>query len=116
MSINSKMVASAAPKAKPPNAGKGRVKGVPNKSTAAVKQALIEAFDELGGVPSLVAWAKKQPTEFYKLWAKMMPLEVSGPNGGPIQLEAVVGIIEKLTPEERVTLRELAEKLEGAGA
>lgn len=58
------------------NRGKGRVKGVPNKATKAVKEALQEAFDGLGGVASLTAWAKNEPTEFYKLWAKLLPTEV----------------------------------------
>jgi len=54
----------------------GRVKGVPNKTTKAVKDALQEAFEGLGGVVALTAWAKKEPTEFYKIWAKLLPTEV----------------------------------------
>lgn len=54
----------------------GRPKGASNKSTKAVKEALQEAFEGLGGVPSLVEWAKSEPTEFYKLWSKIMPTEV----------------------------------------
>jgi hypothetical protein len=55
---------------------KGRPKGVPNKSTVSTKAALIEAFEQLGGVPSLVQWATNEPTEFYRLWSKMLPLDV----------------------------------------
>lgn len=58
------------------NRGKGRVKGVPNKSTKAVKEALQEAFEGIGGVNALVEWAKTEQTEFYKLWAKLLPTEV----------------------------------------
>lgn len=54
----------------------GRQKGTPNKATAAVKDALTEAFGELGGVPSLVTWGRDQPGEFYKLWVKMLPQEI----------------------------------------
>lgn len=42
-----------------------------------MKEALREAFEEQGGVPSLVAWAKGEPTEFYKLWARMLPTEIA---------------------------------------
>lgn len=56
--------------------GKGRPVGAVNKSTRAVKEALQEAFEGLGGVPSLIAWAKEEPTEFYKLWTKLLPAEV----------------------------------------
>ena len=55
----------------------GRPKGASNKSTKAVKEALQEAFDGLGGVPSLIEWAKSEPTEFYKLWSKLLPQEVN---------------------------------------
>lgn len=75
------------------NAGKGRKKGTPNKTTASVKAALTEAFDRLGGVPSLVAFGQEQPAEFYKLWAKILPkeLEVSGKDGAPIGVSVVFG-------------------------
>lgn len=55
----------------------GRVAGTPNKSTTAVKTALIDAFERLGGVTALVDWGKSEPTEFYKLWAKVMPTQVN---------------------------------------
>jgi len=60
------------------NKGPGRKKGVPNKTTASVKAALEEAFKKRGGVKSLLEWAETQPTEFYKLWAKLLPLTVEG--------------------------------------
>ena len=55
----------------------GRVKGTPNKVTTAVKEALELAFDGIGGVAQLRDWAQDNPTEFYKLWAKMLPQEVN---------------------------------------
>lgn len=53
----------------------GRKKGTPNKATTEVKNALISAFDEMGGVPALVEWGRENPTEFYKLWVKVMPVQ-----------------------------------------
>lgn len=58
------------------NAGKGRPLGSPNKATASVKAVLEEAFEKMGGVSSLVTWAKNEPTEFYKLYAKLLPVQV----------------------------------------
>lgn len=58
------------------NAGKGRPAGALNKSTKAVKEALQEAFEGMGGTTRLIEWAKEDPTEFYKLWAKLLPAEV----------------------------------------
>jgi hypothetical protein len=57
---------------------KGRKEGVPNKTTAAVKEALTLAFEGIGGVEELKAWAKDNRTEFFKLWAKLLPAEVTG--------------------------------------
>lgn len=71
----------------------GRRKGTPNRSTAAVKAALLEAFEKLGGAPSLVLWGKKNPTEFYKLWAKLLPLEVKNADGEPFKVQNVTEVI-----------------------
>ena len=68
-------------------AGKGRPKGVPNKSTIAVKQALIDAFDRIGGVAKLVEYGKAEPGEFYKLWVKVLPLEIAGADGGALTVQ-----------------------------
>lgn len=64
---------------KPPNAGKGRVAGVPNKFTKAFKEAVLEAFHELDGVNGLVVWGRDNRTEFYKIAARLIPHEVVGP-------------------------------------
>lgn len=71
-------------------AGPGRPKGSVNKTTASVKAALTEAFEKRGGVPALIAWSKEDPKEFYKLWGKMLPQEVSGPDGEPIKFSGTL--------------------------
>lgn len=73
----------------PPNAGKGRPKGSLNKTTKSVKEALVAAFEKRGGVDSLVKWAKENETEFYKLWGRLAPTEVSGPDGNPIAVQHI---------------------------
>lgn len=79
-------------------AGQGRPKGSPNKVTSSMKQAIAEAFEQLGGTNRMVQWALEDPkhlTEFYKLAARLIPVEtqVTGSNGGPIQtVLEVVGV------------------------
>lgn len=71
----------------------GRQKGTPNKTTVAVKEALEAAFQGIGGVPRLQAWAEKEPGEFYKLWVKTLPQQIknehTGPGGGPIETRSL---------------------------
>lgn len=69
----------------------GRRKGSLNKTTQGVKQALEMAFEQMGGVPTLLTWAKAEPTEFYKLWGKLIPkdLELSGKGGGALVIRVV---------------------------
>lgn len=64
----------------------GRTKGVPNKVSRTAKENVIAVFTRLGGTHAMAEWAKKNETDFYRLYAKLLPIEatVSGPNGGPM--------------------------------
>jgi hypothetical protein len=84
----------------PPNAGKGRPKGSLNKSTVAVKEALSEAFEGIGGVESLKHWAGENPTAFYQLWGKMLPLQVAGDEQNPLTVVQKV-ILEPLSDDRQ---------------
>lgn len=70
----------------------GRPKGSVGKATAIVKEALLYAFDKNGGNAAFAKWAKKEPTEYYKLLVKLLPkeLEISGADGGPIKAQVEV--------------------------
>lgn len=59
--------------------GSGRKKGTPNKLTRTVKEAFETAFEEMQGDPKvkLSVWGKENPTEFYKLSARMIPAEIN---------------------------------------
>ena len=70
-----------------PGKPRGRRLGIPNKATRSVKAALEAAFDGLGGVPALMKWAEQDPSGFYALWGKLLPKEISGPDGGPLSVE-----------------------------
>ena len=56
--------------------GKGRPKGVLNKTTQGVKKAIEEAFDRAGGVEYLVKVAQKDPRAFLALLAKLIPTDI----------------------------------------
>lgn len=87
---DSSKVLKSTEKRKPPAAGIGRKKGVLNKTTKAAKDAIAEAAEDLGGAARLVAWAKEDPQNERVFWGsiypKLLPLQVSGEGGGPVQL------------------------------
>lgn len=75
---------------RPPNAGKGRRKGVPNKTTAAVKDMILQALNEAhegGGVAYLKDQASKNPTAFLTLVGKLIPLDVNATIAGGLVLD-----------------------------
>lgn len=60
------------------NAGKGRPKGSANKTTTEVKQMILDALQEAGGVEYLVEQAREKPAAFLTLVGKVMPLQLNG--------------------------------------
>ncbi len=71
---------------RPPNAGKGRKKGTPNKLTGQLKDMILQALDNAGGVAYLQKQATESPAAFLTLVGKVLPLQVSGDGGGPAKL------------------------------
>lgn len=71
------------------NKGRGRPKGSPNRTTASAKEAIAQAAEGLGGTNRLISWAQEDPANERAFWAtiypKLLPLQVSGEDGGPIQ-------------------------------
>lgn len=78
----------------------GRKKGTPNKLSSTVKDNVIAVFDDIGGREDMAEWAKDNRTEFYKLYAKLLPTEVTGKDGGPIKQEHEVIMRPQLSKEE----------------
>lgn len=65
--------------------GAGRPKGSLNKTTAQVKDMILEALDGAGGVDYLQEQARENPTAFLTLVGKVLPLQLSSgdkPAGG----------------------------------
>ncbi len=52
----------------------GRRKGTPNKTTALIKDMIIEALDNSGGVEYLMKVAEENPAVFCTLLGKVIPL------------------------------------------
>src|SRR5271156_3852987 len=55
----------------------GRPKGMPNKIGAAVKSNVMAIFEQIGGRDTMAGWARENLTEFYRLYARLIPTESS---------------------------------------
>jgi len=54
----------------------GRAPGSLNKVTATVKDNVIEVFNMIGGLDAMAEWATEHRTDFFRLYAKLLPLQV----------------------------------------
>lgn len=64
----------------------GRVKGTPNHMSSGVKANIIGVFEKIGGRDEMARWAKENQTEFYRLYGRLLPTEVTGEGGGALQV------------------------------
>lgn len=101
MAVTDRKVLAVAVKRRPPAAGKGRAKGVPNKTTRALKEAILLAAERVGrdgngqrGITGyLEMLAQREPASFASLLGKVLPLQVTGPGDGPLQFARIEGVI-----------------------
>ena len=84
--------------------GPGRPKGSQNRLTIQVKEAILQAFDALGGVDYLVEVGRSEPRAFLVLLGKILPTEING--------SLQTGIINVVTGIERAP-NEASEAPEG---
>lgn len=71
--------------------GPGRPKGVPNKTNGLIREMVVNALAEAGGVDYLVARAHdpKTASAFLSLLGKVLPVQVTGADDGPIQIARI---------------------------
>jgi hypothetical protein len=74
---------------RPPAAGKGRPKGAGNKLTRDVKAGILGALNAKGGQKWLEQEAAANPVTFMTRLGKVLPMQVAGSEGAPIQLNVV---------------------------
>lgn len=78
---------------RPPNAGKGRVAGIPNKTTMALREAILLAAEQSGndrkGREGLVGYLRRVADEdvkaFSSLLGRVLPTQVTGDTDNPLQ-------------------------------
>ena len=61
---------------------------MPNKVTADIKAMVLGALDRAGGEEYMLEQARNNPNAFLTLVGKVLPTQITGPNGGPVQVDA----------------------------
>lgn len=87
---------------KPPAAGKGRPPGAVNKTTALLKDAILQAATRAGD-GDLAAYLEKQantnPGPFMALLGKVLPMQVAGDPDAPIVHRIIRQIVRPGDPD-----------------
>ena len=65
--------------------GAGRKAGVPNKISGTVRDNVISVFEQIGGTDHMRDWALENPNQFYNMYAKLLPLQLTGDPNNPIE-------------------------------
>ena len=67
----------------------GRKPGTHNKLTTEVKEMILQALDQAGGVAYLAAQANENPGPFMTLVGKVLPLQLTGDKNNPVVVTRV---------------------------
>lgn len=72
-------------------AGPGRPKGLPNRNTAQLKEMILRALDQAGGVDYLLECATEEKTKgaFLSLIGKVLPMTIAGDPDAPIAITRI---------------------------
>lgn len=69
--------------------GKGRPKGAVNKTTALLKDAILQAAQKAGGAEGMAGYlteqAEKNPGPFMALLGKVLPMQIAGDEENPLR-------------------------------
>lgn len=80
-----------------PAKGRGRPKGSPNKVGRSAREVIATVAEGLGGTERMIAWAQEDEKNERAFWTniypKLVPLQVTGANGGALQSEMTVRFV-----------------------
>lgn len=73
-----------------PRPGSGRPKGALDKGNAMIREMVVLALDQVGGTDYFARVAESHPAAFMSLIGKVMPVQIEGAGGGPVQATLIV--------------------------
>lgn len=65
--------------------GAGRPKGSLDQNNKQLREMILEALEKKGGAAYLAEQADKSPAAFLSLLGKVLPMQVTGEGGGPLE-------------------------------
>lgn len=68
-----------------PRPGSGRPKGSLDKGGKLIREMVVLALDEAGGTAYLAETARTHQAAFLSLIGKVLPIQVTGEDGGPMK-------------------------------
>jgi hypothetical protein len=90
----------------------GRKPGTRNKVSAETRQIVLDVFANLGATKAMTEWARANPTDFYKIWAKLIPDEPPAQRGGDLNILINVDDAKRALAE-RLSRRLVGERVVG---
>jgi hypothetical protein len=69
-----------------------RTAGAKNKFPQDAKENVVAVFVRLGGTAAMAEWAKKNLSDFYRIYAKLVPVEQHQQHSGDVNLTVVTGV------------------------
>lgn len=77
----------------------GRQKGVPNRINRDLKEMILGALDQAGGVKYLVAQAHDKPQAFLALVGRVLPMTVASDPENPLLTGITVTLVQPEHPD-----------------
>lgn len=71
----------------------GRKKGSVNKFSGIARDNVAQVFSQIGGVDRMAQWAEENLTEFYKHYARLIPIELNGKDGEALTLRLKIDAV-----------------------
>lgn len=67
----------------------GRAAGAQNKVSATVKDNVLAVFNRLDGTTGMAKWAMDNQTQFYQIYAKLLPTEIDQNITGELEITKI---------------------------
>ena len=75
----------------------GRPKGRRNQATILVRDAILRAFDKVGGEDYLAIVARDDPRTFCTLLGRVLPIQLAADGDNPLKIEIIERVIVEPT-------------------